>query len=143
MQTPAPGNDGQGSARRPWSRVLRRRSNRRPCHVGWNLLLQALLPDVPHFSGGLSRRFVWRAFGLVEGGQGSGFDVSDDVAYAPCVVEPGLVTVGLVLGEGACHGLAGDGAGPVQVRAVQGRRVCLAPAVVLAAAHEPARESAG
>jgi Protein of unknown function (DUF3631) len=40
----------------------------------------ALLTDVPHFSGGLSRRFVWRAFGLVEGGQGSGFDVSDDVA---------------------------------------------------------------
>ncbi|HZW43607.1 MAG TPA: hypothetical protein VFF32_04330 [Dermatophilaceae bacterium] len=36
--------------------------------------------DVPHFSGELSRRFAGGSLGLVEGVQGSGFDVGDDGA---------------------------------------------------------------
>src|SRR5680860_1735544 len=47
------------------------------------------------------------------------------------------------LGEGAGHGLAGDGAGPVQVGPVQDGWFGLAPAVRLAAAHEPAGQGAG
>lgn len=46
----------------------------------WDLVQPVFQTDVPHFSGGLSRRFGGRVFGCVEGGQGSGFEVGDEFA---------------------------------------------------------------
>src|SRR6266704_5287439 len=86
---------------------------------------------------------VGPAFGPGHFGQGQGFQVGGQRAEPAGAGEPGRV--GLVLGGGEQpgDGLAADGAGPLDVGAVQGRRVGRAGAAGLAAPGVPDGDGAG
>ena len=83
------------------------------------------------------------AFGPGHFGQGQGFQLGGQRAEPAGVGEPGRV--GLVLGRGEQpgDGLAVDGAGPLDVGAVQGRRVGRAGAAGLAAPGTADGDAAG
>ncbi len=76
-------------------------------------------------------------------GQAEGFELGDEGAEPPLVVEPLLVVGELVIGEQPGDGLAGDLAGPLVVGAVQHGRVGVAVAVGPAAPGEPLGEGTG
>src|ERR1022692_2296642 len=83
------------------------------------------------------------AFGPGHLPQGQGFQFGGQLAELAGAGEPGRVGVVLGLGEDAGDGLALDGAGPLDVGAVQGGRAGLAGAAGLAAAGAADDDAAG
>lgn len=123
---------------------------------------------VPGLSALISRRFGWSGVVRVRGAdragagwrwgargdrgpafgpghflQGEGFQFGGQFPEPAAAGEPGCVGVVLGLGEGPGDGLAPDGAGPLDVGAVQGGRVGLAGAAGLAAAGAADGNAAG
>lgn len=75
--------------------------------------------------------------------EGEGFEIGDELAEPAGVVEPGLKTGPLLLGDLAGDRLAVDRAGPRQIRPVEHRRVALAATSWLATRRRARDEAAG
>ena len=81
--------------------------------------------------------------GVFDRGEGEDFEFGDECSEAAGVVEPGLVAVALFGAEEFGDGLVADFAGPLDVRPVEDRWVCLASASGFAAGHVALDDAAG